>query len=94
MEDFSAWLRSAANESDYVVLSMDLGAGREFQLLQRLVQDGTLPLVDKLYIRWRYQLSVRGSEPRALSMNANRSKPLKPLKSSTSTGATSCQYGA
>lgn len=61
MEDFSAWLRAAANESHYVVLSMDLGGGREFELLQRLVEDATLPLVDKLYIRWRYQLSVRCS---------------------------------
>ena len=63
MEDFSAWLRSAANDSDYVVLSIDLGGGREFELLQNLVQTGTLSLVDKLYIRWRYQLSVRGPHP-------------------------------
>ena len=38
MEDFSAWLAAAAAESDYVVVSMDLGSGREFPLLQRLVQ--------------------------------------------------------
>ena len=38
MEDFSVWLAGAARESDYVVVAMDLGSGREFELLQHLVQ--------------------------------------------------------
>ena len=59
MEDFSAWLRQAATEGDDVVVTMDLGAGREFALLSRMVRDGTVALVDKLYIRWHYQISVR-----------------------------------
>ena len=38
MEDFSAWLAGAARESDYVVVALDLGSGREFEVLQHLVQ--------------------------------------------------------
>ena len=59
MEDFSAWLGRTAAEGDDVVVTMDLGAGREFQLLSRMVRDGSIALVDKLYIRWHYQISVR-----------------------------------
>jgi hypothetical protein len=61
MEDYSAWLSQAATEGDDVVVTMDLGAGREFALLSRMVRDGTIALVDKLYIRWHYQISVRCS---------------------------------
>lgn len=32
------WLAGAAQASDYVVVAMDLGSGREFELLQHLVQ--------------------------------------------------------
>ena len=59
MEDFSAWLSQTAAEGDDVVVTMDLGAGREFQLLSRMVRDGSIALVDRLYIRWHYQISVR-----------------------------------
>ena len=59
MEDFSLWLSQTAAEADEVVVTMDLGAGREFQLLSRMVRDGSIALVDKLYIRWHYQISVR-----------------------------------
>ncbi len=59
MEDFSAWLGQTAAEGDDVVVTMDLGAGREFQLLSRMVRDGSIALVDKLYVRWHYQISVR-----------------------------------
>ena len=59
MEDFSAWLGQTATEGDDVVVTMDLGAGREFALLNRMVRDGTIALVDRLYIRWHYQISVR-----------------------------------
>lgn len=43
MEDFSVWLAGAASEGDHVVLAMDLGSGREFQLLQHLVQVSSAP---------------------------------------------------
>jgi hypothetical protein len=41
-----------------VVLSLALGEGRDFQLLAAMLAEGTLPLVDKVYIKWRYQLAV------------------------------------
>lgn len=40
---------------------MDLGQGREFELLQALLQSNMLGLIDLLAIRWRYQLAVRFS---------------------------------
>lgn len=58
--DFSGWLAGQAEQQDLVVLSLDLGSGRDFALLRRLLQDGTLALVDQIYIRWRYQLEVSG----------------------------------
>lgn len=56
--DFAAWLRQHAEDKDYVVLSLALGEGRDFQLLAAMLADGVLPLVDKVYVRWRYQLAV------------------------------------
>ena len=56
--DFSAWLAGQAVGEDFVVVSLDLGGGRDFALLRRLLRDGTLVLVDQLYVRWRYQLEV------------------------------------
>lgn len=59
MLDFSAWLAGQARETDHVVLTLRLGEGRDFALLERLLLDGNLPLVDKVYVHWRYQLTVR-----------------------------------
>ena len=56
--DFAAWLRRHAEDKDYVVLSLALGEGRDFQFLAAMLADGALPLVDKVYVRWRYQLAV------------------------------------
>lgn len=56
--DFSEWLTGQAGQNDFVVMSLDLGGGRDFALLRRMLQDGTLAVVDQLYIRWRYQLEV------------------------------------
>jgi hypothetical protein len=42
-----------------VVLSLALGEGRDFRLLAAMLADGVLPLVDKVYVKWRYQLAVR-----------------------------------
>ncbi len=58
MLDFSAWLAGRASERDFVVLSLSLGEGRDFAVLEKLLADGTLPLVDKVYVHWRYQLTV------------------------------------
>lgn len=58
MLDFSAWLAGGASERDFVVLSLSLGEGRDFAVLEKLLADGTLLLVDKVYVHWRYQLTV------------------------------------
>ena len=57
--NFSAWLAAAAAEQDLVVVCMDMGEGREFALLRKLLQDGALLLIDRLFIRWHYNLAVR-----------------------------------
>ena len=37
---------------------MDLGTGREFELLQALLSSESLSLIDHLVVRWHYQAEV------------------------------------
>lgn len=71
--DFGAWLLREAVQADHVVVAMDLGAGRGFEVLQGMLSDGSLALVDQLHVRWRYQLSVRYSSRAGLEVG--RSTP-------------------
>lgn len=57
-EDFIAWLVSHAHAQDVVTVHMDLGQGREFELLQALLDSNALQLINHLAIRWHYQLVV------------------------------------
>jgi FkbM family methyltransferase len=46
--DFSAWL---ANLDEHVILKMDV-EGAEYELLERMLADGTDKLIDELVIEW------------------------------------------
>ncbi|XP_035697374.1 uncharacterized protein LOC118430544 isoform X1 [Branchiostoma floridae] len=46
--DFSKWLRENIHEEDYVIFKLDV-EGAEYDILQKMVDDGTFHLIDKFY---------------------------------------------
>jgi hypothetical protein len=56
--DFPAWLQQTVFQQDYVVIYVDLGQGREYEVLQALLERQLLTLIDKVMLRWRYHISV------------------------------------
>ncbi|XP_070580600.1 uncharacterized protein [Ptychodera flava] len=46
--DLSSWLRETFNHRDYVILKLDV-EGAEYSILRKMMLDGTIHLVDKLY---------------------------------------------
>lgn len=49
--DFSEWLRHAVTSKDYVIVKMDIEAA-EYPVLEKMVADGTLSLVDELFVEF------------------------------------------
>lgn len=49
--DFSAWLRDTAGDGDRVIVKMDV-EGAEYELLERMLEDGTDQLVSELIVEW------------------------------------------
>ena len=58
--DFSAWLQRTVAAEDFVVCKID-AEGSEFEIVQRMVADGTLCLCDRLSIEWHAWLGSRAS---------------------------------
>lgn len=56
--DFPRWLQSSVHPDDRVVVYMDLGTGREFEMLQALLISQSLTLIDHLIVQWHYQAEV------------------------------------
>ena len=53
--DFSKWLLQNVQAQDFVVLKVDV-AGAEFDILQRMVVDGSIMLVDVMDVVWHEDL--------------------------------------
>ena len=53
--DFSKWLLQNTRPQDFVVVKMDI-AGAEFDVLKRMVVDGSVVLVDVMDITWHEDL--------------------------------------
>ena len=49
--DFSSWLRGIVRPGDLLTIKMDI-EGSEYQVLTRLIEEGTIHLVDRLLIEW------------------------------------------
>lgn len=60
--DFSAWLAETVTLDDYVVCKVD-AEGSEYELVQRLLADGTLCLCDRLAVEWHAWIGPLG-QPR------------------------------
>eukprot|EP00906_Rhabdomonas_costata_P035029 RCo049247 len=60
--DFSRYLRETFTLSDFVVVKMDI-EGAEYQIIPKLLQEGTVDLIDELflechYFKWCWQITV------------------------------------
>ena len=53
--DFSQWLIQNAGEGDYITVQMNI-AGTEFRVIEKLISDGSILLIDDLYITWHEEL--------------------------------------
>jgi FkbM family methyltransferase len=52
--DFSSWIKNNLNQSDYIILKMDI-EGAEYEVLQKMMEDGTIRYIDQLYIEFHYE---------------------------------------
>lgn len=49
--DFSHWVKNNFNESDYILLKLDI-EGAEYKILDKMILDGSLDYVDSLFIEF------------------------------------------
>jgi len=66
--DFSQWVKSNFAEEDYVILSIDI-EGAEFDVLQKMLDEDTAKLLDRLYVEFHPQ---RLRELKDMGMGAGR----------------------
>ncbi|XP_066299058.1 uncharacterized protein [Branchiostoma lanceolatum] len=57
--DLSRWIQENTKLEDYVVLKMDIEGG-EFDVLKKMLQDGTFKWIDKYYGEWHLRWPVAG----------------------------------
>jgi FkbM family methyltransferase len=53
--DFSNYLKKNFTKDDYVICKMDI-EGAEYEVLGKLIDDGTINLIDEIYIEWHNHL--------------------------------------
>lgn len=49
--DFSEWLKENVAEDDYVIVTFDI-EGSEYDVLEKLFEDGTITLINKIYVEF------------------------------------------
>lgn len=49
--NFSNFLKKNINENDYVICKMDI-EGSEYEVLGKMIDDGTINLINEIYIEW------------------------------------------
>ena len=52
--NFSKWLKENFTQEDYIVLKLDI-EGAEFSVLPQMFKDGSIEMIDKLYIEFHYK---------------------------------------
>ena len=55
--DISKWVMENFNKDDHILMTMDI-EGTEYDVLDKMIQDGSLDWIDKLYIEWHGAKSV------------------------------------
>jgi FkbM family methyltransferase len=61
--DFSSWLAETVDREDYVIVKMDI-EGAEYDVLEKVIADGNLPLIDELIIEFHYHMNEAISKAR------------------------------
>lgn len=59
--NFSQWVKANFKKSDYVIFSLDV-AGSEIPLLESMINDGTIDLIDRLYVEISYEMIAKSPE--------------------------------
>ena len=49
--DFGKWVKESFNEEDYVLLSIDI-EGSEYEVLNKMLTDGSINHIDRLYVEF------------------------------------------
>lgn len=52
--DFSEWIKNNFNKTDYIVCKMNI-EGAEYDVLEKMLLDGSIDYINKLYIAWHYK---------------------------------------
>ena len=70
--DFSKWLRENVRPHDYAICKID-AEGSEYDIVQKMMIDGTLCLCDRLSIEWHgwLDLQVHFNDPSQLRLESN-----------------------
>lgn len=57
--DFSKWMTENVDKDDHIIVKMDI-EGSEYYVLDKMLKDGTIKLVDLLYVEWHeHMLTAR-----------------------------------
>lgn len=59
--DFSNYIKNNFNLNDYIICKMDI-EGAEYAVLQKMINDGTIPYIKKLYIEFHSRFFVNTEE--------------------------------
>ena len=51
--DFSQWVIKNFSQKDYIILKMDI-EGAEFRVIDKMLKDGAMDYIDKLYLEWHF----------------------------------------
>lgn len=52
--DFSKWILDSFKKDDYIICKMNI-EGSEYPVLEKMIQDGSIYYIDKLYVAWHYR---------------------------------------
>lgn len=52
--DLSSWIKKTFTESDYIILKLDI-EGAEYEVLNKMIEDGTISMVNELWGEWHYE---------------------------------------
>jgi len=51
--DFSKYVLDNFNKDDYIVLKIDI-EGKEYDVLEKMIEDGSINYIDKIYCEWHF----------------------------------------
>ena len=73
--DFSSYIDANISPSDYVICKMDI-EGAEYEVLRKLIDDGTINKIDEIYIEWHNHLLTTNNNTQDF-INEIRSRNIK-----------------